>query len=296
MFKNDWAHYSYDGIKNSYRISNRSLFDFSCSIKNTSISHKSVLNDLATEIYEKNNRLDILLSGGLNSQIIVKTYKELGIPVNVKIFSYENDINLHWDVAAALKFCQDQKIKYTKIDFNLKKFFELEAEHYFKKSLNTDVSKLPLLKMIEYCDNMPVLGTAYPLITRSNFFYDTPATWDLRILESEINILGYSQKINRPVISNWFLYDSNFLSSLINHSAMQDLIKDKNTGCTSNFEIRSKIYDLKINRVSQSGLEWESNNWLFPDFVNDFYHKVISSSIQSKMKVVKIKNFTDQVS
>ena len=38
--------------------------------------------------------LDLLFSGGIDSEIILRVYLELKIPINVYIFKYENDYNL----------------------------------------------------------------------------------------------------------------------------------------------------------------------------------------------------------
>jgi len=288
MFKDNWAYWSYDGNKNSPRSSKDSKFDFNCCIVQNTNDHLQTLKNVAAEIYERYGPIDILFSGGLNSQIILKCFIDLGIPVNIKIFSYENNINYHWDVAAAEKFCKDHSLHYQKINFDLQKFFENDAEDFFLKSFNADVSKLPVMRMIEYCDNVPIIGTAYPLISRSNFFYDDIADWELRILESEINLMGYTKLINRPVISNFFLYDKDFLSTLLETELIKNLISDKFKNCSSSFNIRNQIYNLNINRVSQKGLEWENNSWLYPQFVLDFHYQYINRYVKSKMKIFKI--------
>lgn len=288
MFKDNWAYWSYDGNQNSHRLSKDSEFDFDCCIFKNTNDHLQTMKNIASEIYERYGHIDILFSGGLNSQIIVKCFIDSGIPVNIKIFSYENNINYHWDVAAAEKFCKDHNLTYQKINFNLQKFFENDAENFFLKSFNVDVSKLPLMKMIEYCDNVPIIGTGYPLISRSTFFYDDSADWELRVLESEINLMGYVNLIDRPVIANFFLYDKDFLSTLLETELIKNLIADKFKDYSSSFNLRNQIYNLNINRVSQTGLEWEKNFWLYPEFVLDFYNQHINKVIKSKMKIFKL--------
>jgi hypothetical protein len=283
MFKNNWAQWTYDNKVNATKDSPDSEFNFQFTIPNETIDHRTLLTTTAVEIYEENKKLDVLFSGGINSQLILQTYKNLGISVTAKIFKYENDLNHYWDVAAATKFCKDLDIKYELIDFNLKNFFEKDAYDIFTKCYNIEVSNLPLMKMIDYCDNVPVLGTGYPYISRSNLYYNTPAEWNLQIFESDINFCSYAKNINRSVISNWFLYSGELLGSLLQHPSVIDLMDDKITAVVNLHEIRNTIYnDLHIPiRLKQKGFEDQKNGFLYPDYMQSFYSTYIKDTVKS---------------
>jgi hypothetical protein len=283
MFQNKWAVWYYDNIANSPKNSLENRFGFELDFVKSNLNHLDELKKNAQEIYDLYGKLDILFSGGSSSQIILQIYKELEIPFNVKIFQYENNLNYYWDVAASVKFCKDLNIRYELIPFNLQNFFEVDALEFFKKSLNLDVSKLPILKMFDYCDNTPIIGTGYPIIIRSNYFYDSPADWKLQILETDINLLSYSIKINRPIISNFFIYSKTGFESLLSNSFITNLISDRYHGIFSSYEIRNKIYNLYINnRISQKGFEDEKNEFLYPEYINEFYSRHIKNNAQSK--------------
>lgn len=284
MFKNNWAHWSYDGVANNKKEQPTSKFDFQLSILETSISHRDSLVKTAIEVYEEHKQLDVLFSGGINSQIILQTYNSLKIPVNVKIFRYENNLNYQWDVAAAVKFCNDLNIKYELIDFNLKKFFEQEAYDVFKKCYTFEVTNLPLMKMLDYCDNVPVLGTGYPHISRSNFYYDSPGSWNLQVFETDFNISSYATAIDRPAVANWFFYSGYFLGSLLKHAKIKNLISDQETAVFSSQEIRNKIYDLHIPiRLKQKGFEDQSNGFLYPDYMRHFFQEYIGDNVDAEV-------------
>lgn len=287
MFKDNWAYYSYNGEINSTKVTPKSKFDFVCSLeKEINKSHTAYLSDNSIEIYEKFGKLDLLFSGGSSSQIILKTYHDLKIPISVKICAYENNLNYKWDVAAALKFCEDNNIKYEIINFDLQKFFEKEALDYFYKSHCYDITKLPLMKMLEYCDNTPILGTGFPLIERSNYFYGSKAEWKFKIIESDINMLAYGKEIGRSLIANWFIYSLESLKSLTLLPELQMLVNDRFNNIFSSYEIRNKIYNLYIsNRVSQKGFE-HPETLLYPHYMIDFYNNNIKGKVNSDMKII----------
>ena len=76
-----------------------------------------------------NGRIAVLYSGGVDSEIIVQSFLEANIPIDVYIIRYQNNINLH-DISTAIKFCNDSNISYKFLDIDIEKWLENEVEAY----------------------------------------------------------------------------------------------------------------------------------------------------------------------
>jgi hypothetical protein len=104
---------------------------------------------------------DVLLSGGIDSEVMVRTFKDLGITHNTFIFRYEDDLNIR-DINSSIQICEALNIPYKIIDFNLSKFYEQDAKDIFEKTLVPDVASLSRIKWLDYLDNIPVFGEGEP--------------------------------------------------------------------------------------------------------------------------------------
>jgi len=74
-----------------------------------------------------NDKLVIMFSGGVDSEIMLRAFLEIGAKPEVIIARYENDYNLY-DVSYAVTICSILNVDYKIMDFNLQKFYENDAE------------------------------------------------------------------------------------------------------------------------------------------------------------------------
>ena len=209
FYKNDWLSWSYDGVKFGNKLSPQSKFElqFKKTVNHPLKSHKEELLENTRTIRDSvSEPFDLLLSGGLDSEIILRCNIELGIPINVFIFKYENNYN-HFDVQHALRLCNELNVSPKVIDFNLEKFFKNDAYDIWTKTYVKASGRLPAMKMIEYLDNIPIIG-------------ETPPTWNFVnnkwLFEfSEVDFCQaiYTNVINRPMISDWYGYSPEVIMS-----------------------------------------------------------------------------------
>ncbi len=108
---------------------------------------------------------DILLSGGIDSEVVVRLNKDLGIKQNIYTFRFEDDINIK-DVESSKVICNDLGVKLNIIDFNLKHFFETEAESYYKETYASRVELLPRLSWYKKFDNVLIFCDGEPYYKR----------------------------------------------------------------------------------------------------------------------------------
>lgn len=227
-----------------------------------------------------NEPFDLLFSGGVDSEVILRCNIELGIPINVFIFRYENNYNLA-DITHALRICNELNVTPTVIDFNLEKFFENEAYDIWKTGYFQSPGRLPHMKMISYLDNIPVAGDGCP------YWKFLKNNWLLEIDEQGHSLTCYANTIGRACLADWYEYSPEVLLSHLNMSAMQQLI---NSGPIdfdqSKYQLHNSIWPEIVVRPKLVGfecLDYHNNPIQVPGFMREFRKQYIDPF---KMKFV----------
>lgn len=209
FYKDDWLSWTYDSVKfgEKLHLDSRFEFHFKQTINRPLKSFKEELLENARVTRDSfNEPFDLLFSGGGDSEVILRCYTELKIPVNIFIFKYKNDYNAH-DVRHALRICNELNITPTVIDFDLDHFFENDAYDIWTKTYVKTAGRLPHMKMIEYLDNIPITGDGDPLWVFNNNI------WEFE-LEELCHAQGvYCNSINRPMITDWYEYSPEIILS-----------------------------------------------------------------------------------
>lgn len=202
--------------------------------------------------------LDLLFSGGIDSEIILRVYLELKIPINVYIFKYENDYNL-LEYTQAIKTCDALGVKPRIIDFNLEKFFENEAYEYFKTSYSCGPGWLPHLKMTEYCDGTPMIGSGNPYIRRTSKDLSKKYPWVFELDEKCHHWAIYHKTIDRPCIADWYEYSPEITVAYLKHpfviDMMNDNIKGKMTNESTKIQFHKECWPDIMDRQKLIGFE-----------------------------------------
>lgn len=79
-------------------------------------------------------KIAVLYSGGVDSEIVVQSFFEANIPIDIYIIRFQSRIqldsyNLH-DIAWATKFCDNRSLSYTFLDLDIDKWLASEVEKY----------------------------------------------------------------------------------------------------------------------------------------------------------------------
>ena len=223
FYKDDWLSWSYDTVKFGKKLHPKAKFEFhfNQTINRPLKSHKEELLENTRAIRDSfNEPFDLLFSGGLDSEIILRCHHALKIPINVFIFKYENDYNYH-DVRHALRICEELNVTPTIIDFDLAKFFENDAYDIWKSGYFQKAGILPHMKMIEYLDNIPVMGAIEPTWEFNN------DSWKFQFEEKWHSWNIYGASINRLMIADWYEYSPEVLVSHTLLPRIQNLVNSK---------------------------------------------------------------------
>jgi hypothetical protein len=272
--------YSFDGILNSPKSSRRSFLDIHFNISNdimpmsyhdALIQNASIMRDSFSEPF------DVLLSGGIDSEVIVRTFKDLGITHNTFIFRYEDNLNIR-DINSSIQICETLNIPYKIIDFNLSKFYEHDAKDIFEKTLVPHSPSLSKIKWLDYLDNIPVFGEGSPYWKRDLLSdYTKKSNWSLYLTERQLFMSLTSHHHNREIIGEWYLYTPYITMSYHQNDLIKDLLDDKNVGKKSTLSSRISLHqqiwpDIK-NKSKLIGYEGPTGTPLesLPKFFKDFY-------------------------
>jgi hypothetical protein len=280
FYKNDWLSWTYDGVKFGNKTTPQSKFEFQFkkTVNQPLKSHKEELLENTRAIRERfNDPFDLLFSGGVDSEVILRCHHELKIPINVFIFKYENDYNFH-DVRHALRICDELNIKPNLIDFNLQKFFENDAYDIWTKTYVKKAGRLPHMKMIEYLDNMPIMGDAEPLWEFDN------NSWKFCFEEVCHSQSIYCSNINRLIIADWYEFSPETLLShallpkiklLFKNKNHDDLIFDR-----TKYFIYKEIWPEIVIRPKRNGYEGFNARPKYQDptltYIQEFQNKFIT--------------------
>jgi len=239
FYKDNWLSWHYDNVE--YGTKNTVNTEFTILLKKTIINKPLSYYE---ELYEnaRNIRdiiqgpLDLLFSGGIDSEVILRIYLDLKIPINVYIFRYENMFNYR-EYNHAIRICTELNVKYKIIDFNLKKFFENDAYDIWTKCYCNSSGWLPLMKMTSYLDNTPIVGRGDPYWQKQ-----INGEWLFEIDEGAKFWTTYHKKINRIAITDWYEYRPEIIISHFQLTRIKTLIDNRQPGKLSSFSNKCLIH------------------------------------------------------
>lgn len=284
FYKDNWLSWTYDnGQEYGPKLTAKSTFKFN--FRNTITrpvkSYYEELLENARVITDTfTGPFSLLFSGGIDSEIILRVYLDLKIPLNVYIFKYENNINLP-DYTRAINVCKQLNVTPIVIDFNLQKFFENDAYYYWTKSYPFETGWLTHMKMTEYLDGIPIIGSGEPFFKRvgKNPFQKYP--WVFENTEKWHHCAVYHRTIGRPAITDWYEYSPEITVAYLELPYVQDLINDKIPGKMNTIDSKAHIHQAYWpgleDRLKLTGFEGPdpSLGKLAPDFMLEFGRQYI---------------------
>jgi len=222
---------------------------------------------------------DVLFSGGIDSEIIVRTNHNLGIKQNLYTFQFEDDINVK-DIYNAKIIADDLGIKLNIVDFNLKKFFENDAERIYKETFAPLPENLPRLFWHQYLDNTILTGDGEPYCFRKGSSnYNVKSDWVVSFSEYEFLNSLYG-RLKRKNVLEWYTFTPDILFSFLQLPIIKKLVNDEMKGKLSSWSSRTLIhhhlYPSIKTKPKYAGYEGPLGNpGDKPDFMNVFQKEVM---------------------
>jgi hypothetical protein len=171
-------------------------------------------------------RPSILFSGGMDSEVLLRSFIDIGANPAVYVFRYEDNINYE-DVLMAETVCRNLKINYNIIDFKLQKFLENEVEKISEEAEIDYPTALTHMKFFELVDGLPILGGGDQRWIRNNTDYTTRGIWSGVCDEFEIGWSKYIRLHNLQAVAEWYKWSPGLIISYLRLKWFNDLIDDK---------------------------------------------------------------------
>lgn len=219
---------------------------------------EELIKAASSTVDHSNGKISLLFSGGVDSEIMLRSFLEIKANIEVIIVRYENDYNLY-DVSHAIVICESLNVPYTIVDFSLQKFYEHDAIKYSELSQIDRPKALPYCKILEMVDNFPVMAASDLSPYRTNDDYSVKGTWLNRCWEHDIGWSKFLRQINRPGIAEWLKWTPGLVLSYMNTTWFNNLVNDRYYGKLGSNSTKiigyREAYPQLIDRVKKTGFE-----------------------------------------
>lgn len=263
-------HYKFGFIETDFFV-NRTSKDHSWIVKHGKCSYspgtwKDECLITAEKIYNSTDLpINIMFSGGIDSEVVVRNFLELGVSFKVSILQYKNNLNLH-DIAYAVVFCDQHNIKYDIIELDIVNFLENDAYDYAAKTQCCHPHYCPGMWLADQIDGLPVIGGGGSYLTKRLPNDYVPGVspyefslWDLWGEEMTASMYTHFINQNRPAVPAFYQYTPEITYSYLIDEIIQQLINNKRHGklstSTTKFDIFSKHYTDLLYRKKYHGFE-----------------------------------------
>lgn len=171
----------------------------------------------------------LFFSGGVDSEMMLRSYLNIGVKPEIYIARFEKDYNLY-DVSYAIAICSSMGLEYNLIDFSLEKFYENDAETVAEQAQIDRPRMLPHLKLTDAADGLIIVGHADVRYFRTDNDYSKKGTWLAQDFEHDIGCDKYNIMHNRPAIFQWWRWTPGLVLSYTKMNWFQKLVNDEYPG------------------------------------------------------------------
>ena len=188
--------------------------------------------------------LVVFLSGGTDSEIVVRNFLDIGIKPHCVTLKFKDGYNSD-DVAEAVAIADELDLKLEIIEFDVKDFFYSgQAEEFGYELQCTQITYLMVYYNILKLGAPAVMG-GEALLSRSVGPDDS--FWYYTFRENEdASAMRFSNKFNIPLVNEWFSYTPELLLYYLEDPDIQHLINNrfnyKLSSVSSKNAILAKLY------------------------------------------------------
>jgi hypothetical protein len=221
----------------SYGRSERQPLDFRTECRNTA--------RLIREHTEQ--KLVVLFSGGVDSEIVMRAFRDAGIPVEAAILRYNDQLNAH-DIGWAIDYCEAYAVKYSICDLDLTKFWDTEVYEYAEWSGSASPQLCTVMWYIDQIDGYPIVGSGDSFIAKRlppGFTPDQPyppTTWDSYDKEVLLSVQRFLMHRRRPGVPRFFKYNPEIIYAFLQCPIIVDLVNNRRPGKFSTYDAKGESY------------------------------------------------------
>ena len=213
---------------------------------------------------QTNEPIFVLFSGGVDSEVTLRSFHEAQIQVTAAILRFKHDLNIH-DISWAIIICEQLNIPYKIFDLDILDFWREKADQYANATYCVSPQLLSTMWLIDQIPGYPVMGSAECLLVKNNceisdLKNESNSKTQWKLLEKEKIAAWYRHFIVRKKngCPGFFQYTPEIMLSYLKDPFVQKLINNQIQGETSTETSKLKIYQQHfplINRPKYTGFE-----------------------------------------
>lgn len=199
----------------------------------------------------KQGPLWILLSGGIDSEIVLRSFIEAHIPVRAAIIRFKSDLNIH-DMSYAVIAAETLGVPYKIIDVDIIYFLNNTVYDIAKISYSSNLSMNVVSWCVSQIDGIPIIGTG-------DIYLELMPTGNYAMTKAE-HIVGvdyYLTNTNRDGVPGFFQYTPEIMHSWLHDDLTKQFVNDSRFwGSTKlKFDIYRYYFNDAVDRTKYTGYE-----------------------------------------
>lgn len=193
--------------------------------------------------------IHVLFSGGSESEMVVRSFVEAGLPFRVSVLRYQGGLNEH-DICYALDYCREVGIDPDIVDLDLLKFWETELFDYAELSHSVSPQFCPTMWLCDQIDGLPVIGGGECFLAAAD--YDEGGgsrpvrlgdpRWFLWEREKVASWYRFLMIRNRPGLGGFFQYTPELMWAFLVDGWTQRLVRGQIAGEVENEATKLRVY------------------------------------------------------
>jgi hypothetical protein len=225
-------HLSYSIGDKAYGYRTNSVEKYSVTVGSVDLdryANSSYVDELhrTAELVRKDlgNDLVLFLSGGTDSEIVLRNFVHNGFKPRCVVLRFENNYNIG-EVIEANAIAQELGVEIETIDFDIHDFFYSGQAKEFGETLQcTQLTYIMVYYNILKLGLPAVMG-GEALLTRQVNLNDS--YWYYTFRENEdASAMRFSNKYNIPLVNEWFSYTPELLLHWLEHPKIKELVSTK---------------------------------------------------------------------
>lgn len=201
--------------------------------------------------------LVVMFSGGTDSEIVLRAFKENGVTPKALFIRFKGDYNLG-DFKTAEEVARDIGIKLDVIDFDIIDFFNSGQAHEFAKSVQC--SQIAYLNVYYHVLKMQLPAVMGGEVLLKRNISPGRCKWYYCFRENEdASAMRFSIKYGIPLVNEWFSYTPEMLGHFLKDVSIQRLISErynyKLTSVSSKNQILKRLMPEIIRKPKTHGFE-----------------------------------------
>lgn len=199
--------------------------------------------------------IHVMFSGGLDSEVALRSFVQAGIPVTAAICRFAHDLNIH-DISYAVIVCEALGVPYKFYDIDLIRFWYTDAYEYAIRTYAISPQLITTMWCADQIDGFPVMGSGEPYLVKdvplgykakeSDY---TRTTWSLWEKEHIAAWYRHFMMRNREACPGFFQYTPEIMYSFVTEPPVVDLVNDTKRGKLSTLNSKAEVYGRHFSMI-----------------------------------------------